>query len=53
MDESAVINKKGQFKLPESMIKKYSLKPGDKIQFIERNEGVLLVPLTKAHPAHE
>ncbi|MCX6648067.1 MAG: hypothetical protein NTV61_01580 [Candidatus Bathyarchaeota archaeon] len=39
MDESTVVIKKGQFKLPESMIKKYALKPGDKIQFIERDEG--------------
>ncbi|HIH88585.1 TPA: AbrB/MazE/SpoVT family DNA-binding domain-containing protein [Candidatus Bathyarchaeota archaeon] len=53
MDESTVITKKGQFKLLESMIKKYALKPGDKIKFIERDEGVLLVPLTKAHPDHE
>lgn len=37
----------GMINFPASLRKKYDLKPGDEMSFIETSEGILIVPLKK------
>ncbi len=45
--EEATMTSKGQIVVPAKLRKRYGLKPGVKVYFIERNNEILFQPLTK------
>ncbi len=47
--ESSIINSKGQIVIPKKIRTKYGIKPGTKIGFIEKDNMLILKPLTKKH----
>ena len=47
--EEATITSKGQIVIPARLRKRYGLKPGTKICFIERDSEILFQPLTKEY----
>jgi len=42
---SYTITSKGTVTIPSKVRKKYNLKSGSKVQFVETDEGVLLIPV--------
>ncbi|MEJ7779110.1 MAG: AbrB/MazE/SpoVT family DNA-binding domain-containing protein [Daejeonella sp.] len=46
--ETSMMTSKGQVVVPSRLRKKYGIKPGLKIAFIERKDGVLLIPMDEA-----
>jgi len=47
--ESAVITSKNQFRLPDNILKRYGIKSGDKIIFVEEEDCVLLISVKKIY----
>jgi AbrB family looped-hinge helix DNA binding protein len=47
--EESTITSKGQIVIPARLRKRYGLKPGTKICFIERDSEILFQPLTKEY----
>ena len=45
--EESTITSKGQIVVPARLRRRYGLKPGTKIYFIERNNEIIFQPLTK------
>jgi AbrB family looped-hinge helix DNA binding protein len=45
--EEATMTSKGQIVVPAKLRKRYGLRPGVKVYFIERNDEILFQPLTK------
>ncbi len=45
--EEATMTSKGQIVVPARLRRRYGLKPGVKVYFIERNDEILFQPLTK------
>jgi AbrB family looped-hinge helix DNA binding protein len=43
------MNSKGQIIIPARLRKRYGLKPGTKIRFIERENKILLQPITREY----
>ena len=46
--ETSMMTSKGQVVVPSRLRKKYGIKPGLKIAFIEQKDGVLLIPMDEA-----
>ncbi len=44
---SATLSKNGMIHLPREIQKKFELKPGDKISFVDTGEEVVVVPIKK------
>jgi AbrB family looped-hinge helix DNA binding protein len=44
--ESSTITSKGQLVIPSKLRKKYKIKEGTKINFIEESDGIKLLPIT-------
>jgi AbrB family looped-hinge helix DNA binding protein len=47
--EESTITSKGQIVVPARLRKRYGLKPGTKIRFIERNHEILFQPVTREY----
>ena len=47
--ESAYVTSKGQLVIPAKIRRKFGIKPGTKICFVEREHEVLFQPVTKEH----
>lgn len=47
--EASIMTSKGQIVVPVKLRRRYGLKPGTKILFIERNNEILFQPLTKEY----
>ncbi len=47
--EESTMTTKGQIVVPARLRKRYSLKPGTKVCFIERGEEILFRPVTKEY----
>ena len=47
--ESAYVTSKGQLVIPAKIRRKFGIKPGTKICFVEREHEVIFQPLTKEH----
>jgi AbrB family looped-hinge helix DNA binding protein len=47
--ETALVNSKGQLVVPAGLRKKYGIKPGTKICFIERDGEIVFRPITPAY----
>jgi AbrB family looped-hinge helix DNA binding protein len=47
--EEATMTSKGQIVVPAKLRRRYGLKPGVKVYFIERNDEILFQPLTKEY----
>lgn len=47
--ETAYVTSKGQLVVPARIRRKYGIKPGTKICFIERNHEILFQPVTKEY----
>ena len=47
--EEATMTSKGQIVVPAKLRRRYGLKPGVKVYFIERNNEILFQPLTKEY----
>jgi AbrB family looped-hinge helix DNA binding protein len=47
--EAANMTSKGQIVVPAKLRKRYGLKPGTKVYFIERDHEILFQPLTKEY----
>lgn len=45
--EESTMTSKGQIVVPAKLRRRYGLKPGTKVYFIERNDEILFQPLTK------
>ncbi len=45
--EESIMTSKGQIVVPAKLRRRYGLKPGTKVYFIERNDEILFQPLTK------
>ncbi len=45
--EESTITSKGQIVVPAKLRRRYGLKPGTKVYFIERNDEILFQPQTK------
>lgn len=45
--EESTITSKGQVVVPAKLRRRYGLKPGTKVYFIERNDEILFQPQTK------
>ena len=45
--EESTITTKGQIVIPAKLRRRYGLKPGTKVYFIERNDEILFQPQTK------
>jgi len=45
--ETAYITSKGQLVVPAKLRRKYGIKPGTKVCFIERDHEIIFQPLTK------
>ena len=44
--ETAAVTSKGQLVVPARLRRRYGIKPGTKIRFIERSDGILFQPIT-------
>ncbi|MHA2250950.1 MAG: AbrB/MazE/SpoVT family DNA-binding domain-containing protein [Candidatus Kariarchaeaceae archaeon] len=42
---TATLTKNGMINLPVEIRKKFNLKPGDKISFVDTGEGIMVVPI--------
>ena len=47
--ETARVTSKGQLVVPSRLRRKYGIKPGTKICFIERDNEILFQPVTRAY----
>ena len=47
--EEATMTSKGQIVVPAKLRRRYGLKPGTKVYFIERDEEILFQPVTKEY----
>ena len=47
--EEATMTSKGQIVVPAKLRKRYGLKPGTKVHFIERDQEILFQPVTKEY----
>jgi AbrB family looped-hinge helix DNA binding protein len=47
--ETAQVSSKGQLVVPVRLRRKYGIKPGTKIRFIERADELVLQPLTREY----
>lgn len=47
--EEATITSKGQIVVPARLRRRYGLKPGTKVLFIERNDEILFQPLSREY----
>jgi AbrB family looped-hinge helix DNA binding protein len=47
--EVSTMTSKGQIVVPARLRKRYGIKPGTKIHFIERNHEILFQPVTKEY----
>jgi AbrB family looped-hinge helix DNA binding protein len=47
--EAATMTSKGQIVVPAKLRKRYGLKPGTKVYFIERDQEILFQPVTKEY----
>ena len=47
--DTAYVTSKGQLVVPARLRRKYGIKPGTKICFIERDSEILLQPLTREY----
>ena len=47
--ETSTVNSKGQLVIPHRLRKKYGIKPGTKVGFIEKSGELILQPLTNAY----
>ena len=47
--ETATVTSKGQLVVPARIRRKYGIKPGTKICFIEQNREILFQPVTKEY----
>jgi AbrB family looped-hinge helix DNA binding protein len=47
--EEATITSKGQIVVPVRLRRRYGLKPGTKVLFIERNDEILFQPLSREY----
>lgn len=45
MGEVATVTNKGMVKIPSKIRREHSLRPGRKVEFVEVEEGIFLVPL--------
>lgn len=43
MTETATVTSKSMINIPASIRRKYSIKEGDKVAFVETNEGLVLI----------
>ncbi|MBI4472568.1 MAG: AbrB/MazE/SpoVT family DNA-binding domain-containing protein [Acidobacteria bacterium] len=46
--KSAYVSSKGQLVIPADIRRRYGIKAGTKIQFIEKDDQIVLQPVTKA-----
>lgn len=44
--DTAAVTSKGQLVVPARLRRRYGIKPGTKIRFIERPDGILFQPIT-------
>ncbi|MBI2265453.1 MAG: AbrB/MazE/SpoVT family DNA-binding domain-containing protein [Armatimonadetes bacterium] len=49
MVEKACVTSKGQLVIPVSIRRRYGIKPGTRICFIERNHEILFQPVTREY----
>ena len=47
--ETAYVTSKGQLVVPASIRRRYGIKPGTKVHFIERGSEILFQPVTKEY----
>lgn len=47
--ETAYITSKGQLVVPARLRRRYGIKPGTKVRFIERDNEILIQPLTREY----
>jgi AbrB family looped-hinge helix DNA binding protein len=47
--EESTMTSKGQIVVPAKLRRRYDLKPGTKVYFIERDEEILFQPVTKGY----
>ncbi len=47
--EESTMTSKGQIVVPAKLRRRYGLKPGTKVYFIERDEEILFQPVTKEY----
>ncbi len=47
--ETASVTSKGQLVIPVRLRRKYGIKPGTKVLFVERDQEILIQPVTKEH----
>jgi len=47
--ETSYVTSKGQLVVPSKLRRKYGIKPGTKIRFIERDSEIILQPVTKEY----
>jgi len=47
--ETASVTSKGQLVIPARLRRRYGIKPGTKIRFIERDHEILIQPVTKEY----
>ncbi len=47
--ETAYITSKGQLVVPAKLRRRYGIKPGTKVYFIERGDEILFQPVTKEY----
>lgn len=47
--ETSYVSSKGQLVVPARVRRKYGIKPGTKVRFIERGNEILLQPVTKEY----
>lgn len=47
MTETATVTSKSMVTIPAKMMRKYGIKQGDKIDFIEQDVGILMLPKKK------
>ncbi|MBI4474138.1 MAG: AbrB/MazE/SpoVT family DNA-binding domain-containing protein [Acidobacteria bacterium] len=45
--ETAYVTSKGQLVIPAALRKRYGIKPGTKVRFIERGGEIIIQPVTK------
>ena len=46
--KTAYVSSKGQLVIPADIRRRYGIKPGTKVQFIEKDDQIVLQPVTKA-----
>jgi len=47
--DTAYVSSKGQLVVPARIRRRYGIKPGSKVRFIERENEILLQPVTKEY----